>query len=106
MESTEPGGLRTREGMQRFDQVFDVRGTGARPQLPVRGVRGEFFWLQAPGLQLTRPLRLLHPRCWSRPSPRAVDRHQRRRRRVLGCLRRNRRRQRCLVASSRYRHSR
>ncbi|HEY0825458.1 MAG TPA: FAD-dependent oxidoreductase, partial [Ramlibacter sp.] len=32
---------------QRFDWVFDVRGTGARPELPVRGVRGEIFWLQA-----------------------------------------------------------
>ena len=56
-----------------FDWVFDVRGTGARPQVPargedhgftpqVRGVRGEIFWLHAPGLQLRRPLRLLHPR--------------------------------------------
>jgi glycine oxidase len=73
VENTEPGGLRTRDGMQRFDQVFDVRGTGARPQLPVRGVRGEIFWLQAPGLQLTRPLRLLHPRHRVYLVPRAPD---------------------------------
>jgi glycine oxidase len=46
----------------RFDQVFDARGLGARPDLPVRGVRGEIVWLHAPGLQLRRPLRLLHPR--------------------------------------------
>lgn len=46
----------------RFDHVFDVRGTGARPQLPVRGVRGEVFWLHAPGVQLTRAVRLMHPR--------------------------------------------
>jgi glycine oxidase len=46
----------------RFDHVFDVRGLGARPDLPVRGVRGEIVWLHAPGLQLRRPLRLLHPR--------------------------------------------
>jgi len=46
----------------RFDHVFDVRGVGARPQLPVRGVRGEVFWLHAPGVQLTRALRLMHPR--------------------------------------------
>jgi glycine oxidase len=45
-----------------FDHVFDVRGTGARPQLPVRGVRGEVFWLHAPGVQLTRAIRLMHPR--------------------------------------------
>lgn len=47
---------------RRFDWVFDVRGTGARPQLPVRGVRGEIFWLHARGLELRRPVRLLHPR--------------------------------------------
>jgi glycine oxidase len=45
-----------------FDTVFDVRGCGARPDLPVRGVRGEIAWLHAPGLVLHRPLRLLHPR--------------------------------------------
>ena len=68
-----PGMLRTREGEHRFDHVFDVRGTGARPQLPVRGVRGEIFWLQAPGLQLLRPLRLLHPRHRVYIVPRAPD---------------------------------
>jgi glycine oxidase len=45
-----------------FDWVFDARGTGARPDLPVRGVRGEVFTLHAPGIALLRPLRLLHPR--------------------------------------------
>ncbi|MEX2482531.1 MAG: FAD-dependent oxidoreductase [Gammaproteobacteria bacterium] len=47
---------------ERFDWVFDTRGVGARPDLPVRGVRGEIFWLQAPGIALQRSLRLLHPR--------------------------------------------
>ena len=47
---------------ERFDAVFDVRGVGARPDLPVRGVRGEILWLHAPGIGLRRPLRLLHPR--------------------------------------------
>ena len=46
----------------RFDWVFDVRGVGARPDVPVRGVRGELVWLHAPGLNLQRPVRLLHPR--------------------------------------------
>jgi glycine oxidase len=46
----------------RFDWVFDVRGLGARPDLPVRGVRGEILWLHAPGVALTRAVRLLHPR--------------------------------------------
>ncbi len=46
----------------RFDLVFDVRGCGGRPALPVRGVRGEIVWLHAPDHGLTRPARLLHPR--------------------------------------------
>ena len=58
---------------RRFDWVFDARGTGARPQLPVRGVRGEIFWLHAPGLALRRPLRLLHPRHRVYVVPRADD---------------------------------
>ena len=44
------------------DLAVDVRGLGARPPLPLRGVRGEVLWLHAPGLGLTRPCRLLHPR--------------------------------------------
>ena len=47
---------------ERFDHVFDVRGLGSRPDVPVRGVRGEILWLHAPGVALRRPLRLLHPR--------------------------------------------
>lgn len=73
VQSAEPGVLRTAQGEQRFDHVFDVRGTGARPQLPVRGVRGEIFWLQAPGVPLRRPLRLLHPRYRVYIVPRAPD---------------------------------
>jgi glycine oxidase len=73
VQSAEPCALRTARGEQRFDHVFDVRGTGARPQLPVRGVRGEIFWLQAPGVPLRRPLRLLHPRYRVYIVPRAPD---------------------------------
>jgi glycine oxidase len=48
---------------ERFDHVFDVRGLGARPDVAgLRGVRGEIVWLHAPGVELHRPLRLLHPR--------------------------------------------
>jgi glycine oxidase len=36
-------------------------------------VRGEIFWLQAPGLPLLRPLRLLHPRHRVYIVPRAPD---------------------------------
>jgi glycine oxidase len=45
-----------------FDLVCDLRGTGAKAACAVRGVRGELVWLQAPGLGLQRPIRLLHPR--------------------------------------------
>ena len=56
-----------------FDWVFDVRGVGARPQVDVRGVRGEVFWLQSPGLGLRRPVRLLHARHRVYLVPRAPD---------------------------------
>lgn len=46
-----------------FDLAVDTRGLGARVQSPtLRSVRGEIFWLHAPGVALHRPLRLLHPR--------------------------------------------
>jgi glycine oxidase len=56
-----------------FDHVFDVRGFGARPALPVRGVRGEILWLHAPGVHLNRPLRLMHPRLAAYLVPRPDD---------------------------------
>ncbi len=58
---------------RRFDHVFDVRGVGAKPALPVRGVRGEIIWLHAPGVQLKRPLRLMHPRISGYLVPRPDD---------------------------------
>jgi glycine oxidase len=57
-----PGLLGCGADEYRFDWVFDTRGLGARADLPLRGVRGEIFWLHAPGVALRRPLRLLHPR--------------------------------------------
>lgn len=61
--SVQPGRIVLDDGgEERFDLAIDVRGTGARPDLPVRGVRGEVVWLQAPGVPLQRPVRLLHPR--------------------------------------------
>lgn len=45
------------------DLVVDTRGLGAKADMPgLRGVRGEVVWLHAPGVQLQRPARLLHPR--------------------------------------------
>lgn len=57
-----------------FDLVCDLRGVGARPAVPVRGVRGEVVWLHAPGLRLQRPVRLLHPRHRVYIVPRPGDR--------------------------------
>lgn len=65
-----PGRLRTRavqaqattDAIAPFDLVFDLRGTGAKDATAVRGVRGELVWLHAPGVNLQRPVRLLHPR--------------------------------------------
>jgi glycine oxidase len=73
VDAAQPGSVQAGGEARGFDWVFDVRGTGARPQLPVRGVRGEIFWLQAPGIALQRPLRLLHPRYRVYLVPRAPD---------------------------------
>ena len=43
--------------------TIDCRGLGAKPALPaLRGIRGEVARVKAPGIGLTRPVRLLHPR--------------------------------------------
>ncbi|UCU93260.1 FAD-dependent oxidoreductase [Hydrogenophaga taeniospiralis] len=63
VERVAPGVLQVAgEGPVRFDLAIDVRGVNSRPDLAVRGVRGEVIWLHAPGVQLQRPVRLLHPR--------------------------------------------
>ena len=74
--AVEPGALHiegARAGRHAFDAVFDVRGLGARGELPLRGVRGETVWLRLPGHGLTRPLRLLHPRHRLYLAPRPGD---------------------------------
>ena len=63
IDNVSPGRLLQDDGtLHAFDIAIDTRGLGARPQLPLRGVRGELVWLHAPGVALHRPLRLLHPR--------------------------------------------
>jgi len=63
VDEAEAGLIRTRDGQRHaFDTVIDTRGTGARPAVDVRGVRGEVVWLHAPEVTLQRPVRLLHPR--------------------------------------------
>ena len=69
------GALQLADGrLLAFDRVIDVRGVGARADLPVRGVRGEVVWLHCPGHGLTRPTRLLHPRHRVYLVPRPGDR--------------------------------
>jgi len=59
----EPGRLLLDDGqVLAADWAIDARGLGAKEVMPLRGVRGEVLWLHAPGVVLTRPLRLLHPR--------------------------------------------
>ena len=71
----QPGRLLFADGAaKRFDLAIDVRGVGARPALPVRGVRGETAWLRLPGHGLRRPVRLLHPRHRVYLVPRGPDR--------------------------------
>jgi glycine oxidase len=80
-----PGELRLADGRTlRGDLAIDVRGLGAREPLPrdasptgpfadLRGVRGELLWLHAPGVALSRPVRLLHPRHRVYLAPRPGD---------------------------------
>lgn len=50
-------------GSGQADWVFDCRGLGAKPQWSgLRGVRGEVLRLHAPEVQISRPVRLMHPR--------------------------------------------
>lgn len=44
-----------------FDMVIDCRGLEAKLD-NLRGVRGELFFIKAPDVTLTRPVRLMHPR--------------------------------------------
>lgn len=61
---------------QAYDWVFDCRGLGAKAAFKdLRGVRGEVFWLDAPEVKLTRPVRLMHPRYRIYIVPRANGRY-------------------------------
>ncbi len=57
--SCEAAGKQTKK----FDCVIDCRGLGARADIAsLRGVRGEIIVVNAPAVQLNRPIRLMHPR--------------------------------------------
>ncbi len=61
----------SKQQSQQFDLVIDCRGTGAsnkhsasncKPLGGLRSVRGELFQLFAPDVNISRPVRLMHPR--------------------------------------------
>ena len=63
VESVAPRALKVNGATHRFDWVIDSRGMGAKADLAgLRGVRGEVLWVQAPEVELSRPVRLMHPR--------------------------------------------
>ncbi len=63
VQSVSAGILHTAAGAEKFDWAIDCRGFGAKADWPdVRGVRGEILWVRAPEVQLSRPVRLMHPR--------------------------------------------
>ena len=63
VENVEAGKLQFEDGSTlQVDVAIDTRGLGARPTLPLRGVRGELLWLYAPEVVLRRPVRCVHPR--------------------------------------------
>ncbi len=62
VQAIEPGRLIFADGAAHFDLAVDTRGLGARPQLPLRGVRGELLRLHAPEVGLRHMVRLMHPR--------------------------------------------
>jgi glycine oxidase len=55
--------------------VIDARGIGAKAAWPgLRGVRGEVITVECPGVQLQRPVRLMHPRYQLYIAPRPAQR--------------------------------
>jgi glycine oxidase len=63
VDQLQPGKILANNKSYSFDIVFDCRGLGAKEAFKdLRSVRGELIWLQAPHLQITRPIRLMHPR--------------------------------------------
>ena len=61
VEAIAPGALRVDSGRISFDWVCDCRGWGGRDRLPLRAVRGEIIRLHAPEVNISRPVRMVHP---------------------------------------------
>jgi glycine oxidase len=57
-----PHAVRVGKVAHTFDWVVDCRGLGARDELPLRGVRGELLFVDAPEVTLARALRIVSAR--------------------------------------------
>ena len=63
VERVEEGRIVCADGVHHVDMAVDARGVGSQTQWPqVRGVRGEVLRVECPGIDLQRPVRLMHPR--------------------------------------------
>lgn len=63
IKNVQPGKIFLQDQTMKFDLVIDCRGLGAKQQFPsLRAVRGELLWLHASEVNITRPVRYLHPR--------------------------------------------
>ncbi len=61
--AVQPGAITAGGKTWRFDWVADCRGLGARADMPgLRGVRGEVIHVHAPDVNISRMVRLMHPR--------------------------------------------
>ncbi len=69
-----PYKIETTKGHHSFDYVIDCRGLEAKKDLgSLRGVRGEVIKVQAQGIKISRPVRLMHPRYQIYVVPRPMD---------------------------------
>ena len=63
VEKVEEGRIVCGNASHAVDVAVDARGIGSKPQWPqLRGVRGEVLTVECAGVELRRPVRLMHPR--------------------------------------------
>ena len=75
VHALEAKGIDSAQGRCDADLVIDARGVGAKRDWPgLRGVRGELMTVECHGVQLQRPVRLMHPRYQLYIAPRPQQR--------------------------------
>ena len=63
VQSVDEGRIVCGNASHAVDIAVDARGVGSKPQWPqLRGVRGEVLTVECAGVELRRPVRLMHPR--------------------------------------------